>query len=142
MIMYKLVNCFEKPIDCPKKPVNCPKKPVNCPNKPVNCPEKPGSSESCGQLVSTKLDACVAPKVYKETPKLTMGGVEILRFPLVFARVGKTSVPLARCADLHERCPPRQKSIVERLKAKVESLITEVTSGLPRPSPWRLAART
>ena len=29
-----------------------------------------------------------------------------------------------RCAALKERCPPRQKSRVERLKAKVEPLLT------------------
>ena len=34
---------------------------------------------------------------------------------------------LARCAALKERCPPRQKSRVERLKAKVEPLLTQVT---------------
>ena len=33
-------------------------------------------------------------------------------------------VPLALCAALKERCPPRQKSRVERLKAKVEPLLT------------------
>ena len=40
------------------------------------------------------------------------------------ARVGETSVLFARCAALKERCPLRQKSKVERLKAKVEPLLT------------------
>ena len=37
---------------------------------------------------------------------------------------GATSVLLARCAALQQRCPPRQKSRVERLKAKVLPLLT------------------
>ena len=36
------------------------------------------------------------------------------------------SVVLSRCAALQERCPPRPKSRVERLKAKVEPLFTSV----------------
>ena len=36
----------------------------------------------------------------------------------------EVNVLFARCAALEERCPPRQTSGVERLKAKVEPLLT------------------
>ena len=39
----------------------------------------------------------------------------------------ETSALLARRAALQERCPQRQKSRVERLKVKVEPLLTQVT---------------
>ena len=45
---------------------------------------------------------------------------------LVKAVLART-VPLARCAALKERCPPRPKSSVERLEANVEPLLNLVT---------------
>ena len=42
---------------------------------------------------------------------------------------------LAHFAALKERCPPRQKSRVGRLKAKVESLWPQVTVDMSRPLP-------
>ena len=47
--------------------------------------------------------------------------------PIWNRRFRDWSVPLARCAALKERCPPRQKSRVERVKAKVKPLFTSVT---------------
>ena len=40
------------------------------------------------------------------------------------ANRNKDTINSLRCAALKERCPPRQKSRVERLKAKVEPLLT------------------
>ena len=51
-----------------------------------------------------------------------------VRVWILLARVGETSVVLARCAALQERCPSRHNSRVERLKAKVEPLLTEVAT--------------
>ena len=45
----------------------------------------------------------------------------------------QVSVLLTRCAALGRRCPPRQKSRVEPLKAKVEPLLTEVTVETSEP---------
>jgi len=40
------------------------------------------------------------------------------------AHVGETPVFLTRCTALTERCPPRHKLVVERLKAEVEPLLS------------------
>ena len=39
--------------------------------------------------------------------------------------------------DTQERCPPRQKSRVEHLKAKVKPLFTQVTVEYSRGQDWR-----
>ena len=45
---------------------------------------------------------------------------------------------VARYAIFQERCPPRQKSRVERLKAKVKPLLTQVTvENADTPPRWR-----
>ena len=46
--------------------------------------------------------------------------------PATIHAKSKSIIPFASCAALKERCPPRQKSRVERLKAKVEPLLTQV----------------
>ena len=50
----------------------------------------------------------------------------------------ESSVLLARCAALKERCPPRQKSKGERLKAKVEPVLTSVTVDYARLYPLKV----
>jgi len=54
---------------------------------------------------------------------IKVDGVNIAAVPLKTLRKSLAIIPQVPFSSL-ERCPPRQKSRVERLKAKVEPLLT------------------
>ena len=110
------------------------------------------SLSGCGALtLLSEFDRVVSRDLQVFHPRRIRGGIQAIPFGFVWkltfvkrlyknflwdsistsVRVSWREPDNSRCFStaVQERCPPRQKSRVERLKAKVEPLITEVTVG-------------